>query len=175
MTTSGSTTLSVTTNSTTLLGSYPLTIRGTSGPVLHSVNVTLVIGTNQPPTATITSPSSNVTVNPGGAVSYAGSGADPDGSITRVRLVVSRRCARFELGGRTGDVVYSTPGTFVASLTVTDNAGAVSTAATRTVSVSDFGVSATPGSRTVVAGGSTTYAATVAPLNGFTGTVVSDA
>jgi uncharacterized membrane protein len=41
--TSGSTTLSVATSVSTPAGSYPLTITGTSGPVTHSVNVTLVI------------------------------------------------------------------------------------------------------------------------------------
>jgi uncharacterized membrane protein len=41
--TSGSTTLDVTTSTSTPAGSYPLTLTGTSGPVTHSVNVTLVI------------------------------------------------------------------------------------------------------------------------------------
>jgi len=41
--TSGSTTLNVTTSASTPAGSYPLTLTGTSGPVTHSVNVTLVI------------------------------------------------------------------------------------------------------------------------------------
>ena len=36
---------------------------------------------NQAPTATITSPSSNVTINPGQSVSFAGTGSDPDGTI----------------------------------------------------------------------------------------------
>ena len=153
--------------------SYPLTIRGTSGPVTHTADVSLVIGTttNQAPTATITSPSSNVTVNSGGSVSYAGSGTNPDGSISAYAWSFPGGAPASSSVAAPGPVVYATPGTFVASLTVTDNAGAVSTAATRTVTVSDFTVSATPGSRTVASGGSTTYTATVAPVNGFTGTV----
>jgi uncharacterized membrane protein len=41
--TSGSTTLNVATSASTPPGSYPLTLTGTSGPVTHSVNVTLVV------------------------------------------------------------------------------------------------------------------------------------
>src|SRR5207244_496401 len=40
---SGSTTLSVTTSGTTPGGTYTLAITGTSGPVSHTVNVTLVV------------------------------------------------------------------------------------------------------------------------------------
>src|SRR5207253_5476714 len=36
---------------------------------------------NQPPTATITSPAGNVTVTAGQAVSFTGTGSDPDGTI----------------------------------------------------------------------------------------------
>ena len=70
-----------------------------------------------------------------------------------------------------GNVSYSTPGTYVASLTVTDNQGLASQPVTRTVTVSNFTVSATPASQTVVAGQGTTYTATVTPASGFTGTV----
>ena len=38
--------------------------------------------TNQPPTATITSPATNVTIAPGGSVSFAGTGNDSDGTIS---------------------------------------------------------------------------------------------
>ena len=43
VTTSGSTTMSVSTSAATPPGSYPLTIRGTSGPRTRTVNVTLVV------------------------------------------------------------------------------------------------------------------------------------
>ena len=42
---SGSSVLSVSTLSTTVFGSYPLSIRGTSGSLTHSAPVTLVVGT----------------------------------------------------------------------------------------------------------------------------------
>ena len=82
--TSGSTTLTVATTAATPPGSYTLGIRGTSGPRLRTVNVTLVVvdASNQAPTASITSPATNVTVNPGGSVSFSGSGTYPDGTIS---------------------------------------------------------------------------------------------
>ena len=64
-----------------------------------------------------------------------------------------------------GNVTYSTPGTYMATFTVTDK-GLTSPAATRTITVSDFSLSATPTSQTVTAGASTSYTATVAPLTG---------
>ena len=68
-------------------------------------------------------------------------------------------------------MTYSTPGTYVASFIVTDNEGLASQPATRTITVSNFSVSATPSSRAVMAGQSATYTATVTPASGFTGTV----
>ena len=67
--------------------------------------------------------------------------------------------------------MYPSPGTYVASFTVTDNGGASSAAATRTITVADFSLSATPASRTVLPGGSTTYSATVTGTSGFTDSV----
>ena len=52
---------------------------------------------NQAPTATITSPATNVTRNPGGSVSFAGTGNDPDGTISAYALDVPGRHSRFEL------------------------------------------------------------------------------
>ena len=48
-----------------------------------TANVTLTINAaNQAPVASITSPASNVTVNPGGTVAFSGNGTDTDGSVT---------------------------------------------------------------------------------------------
>jgi len=114
---------------------------------------------NQPPTATITSPASNVTVDPGGSVFFAGAGNDPDGSINAYSWSFPGGVPPFELAGNGRERGLCDSGTSVASLTVTDNAGAQSSPATRTVTVSNFALSATPASRSVSPGGSTTYAA----------------
>jgi PKD repeat protein len=128
-------------------------------------------GPNQAPTATITSPETNVTRNPGGSVSFAGTGNDPDGTIGAYAWTFPGGNPGSSSVANPGNVIYSTPGTYTATFRVTDNGGLTSPAATRTITVSDFSLSATPTSRTVLPGASTSYTATVAPLNGFTGTV----
>jgi PKD repeat protein len=168
---SGVSTLTVSTSASTPAGSYPLTIRGTSGPLTRTAAVTLVVSASQPPTATITRPSGNVTINPGGVVSFAGSGTDPDGSITSYSWSFPGGTPSTSTVASPGNVTYSTPGTYTASLTVTDNSGATSSPATRTVTIADFSLSASPSSRSVSPGAGTTYNATVTPGTGFTGTV----
>jgi hypothetical protein len=126
---------------------------------------------NQAPIATIDSPVGNVTRNPGDVVSFSGSGSDPDGTIGAYAWTFPGGVPGTSSGATAGDVTYSTPGTYVASLLVTDNKGLASQAATRNVTVSDFTLSATPASRTVSSGGSASYTTTLNPLNGFTGVV----
>lgn len=129
-----------------------------------------VVASNQPPVATITSPATNVTRNPGSSVSFAGTGSD-DGSISAYAWTFPGGSPSSSSVASPGAVTYATPGSYVATFTVTDDQGLVSAPATRTITVSDFTLSATPASRTVVPGGSTTYTATISAVNGFTGTV----
>ena len=110
---------------------------------------------NQAPTATITSPATNVTRNPGGSVSFAGTGSDPDGTISAYAWTFPGGTPASSSVANAGNVTYSTPGTYTATFRVTDNRGLTSPAATRTITVSDFSLSATPASRTVLPGGST--------------------
>jgi hypothetical protein len=76
-----------------------------------------------PPTGSIDSPSGDVVVLAGQSVFFSGSGSDPDGEIT----AYSWSFAGGEPGSSNvatpGGVTYSTPGTFVVTFTVTDDAG----------------------------------------------------
>jgi PKD repeat protein len=126
---------------------------------------------NQAPTATITSPASNVTVSPGQSVLFAGTGSDPDGTIAAYSWSFPGGNPGSSSVASPGNVTYSTPGTYVASFTVTDNGGLTSPTATRTITVPDFSLSATPASQAVLPGGSTSYTATVTAGAGFSGTV----
>jgi hypothetical protein len=126
---------------------------------------------NQAPVATITSPASNVTVNPGGTVAFSGAGTDADGSVTAYSWTFAGGVPGSSSIAAPGSVSYSTPGSYAASFTVTDDKGLASTPATRAVTVSNFTLSATPASQAVTAGQNATYTATVTPVSGFTGTV----
>ena len=83
------------------------------------------LASDTPPTGSIDSPSGNVIILAGQSVFFSGSGSDPDGQITAYSWSF--------LGGEPdsshvatpGNVTYSTPGTFVATFTVTDDAGLI--------------------------------------------------
>jgi len=126
---------------------------------------------NQPPTATITSSAGNVTIYPGQSVSFAGTGSDSDGTIAAYSWTFPGGNPSSSSVANPGNVTYSTAGTYTVSFTVTDSGGAKSQPATRTVTVADFSLSATPASGSILAGASTTYTATVTAGPGFTRTV----
>ena len=151
-------------------GYYMLFILNSAGVPSVASFVRVTAG-NQAPTATITSPASNVTINPGGSVAFSGTGSDADGTITAYSWTFTGGSPASSSQANAGNVTYSTPGTYTASFRVTDNGGLQSAPATRTVTVTDFSLSATPTSSTVLPGGSTTYTATLNPGAGFTGTV----
>src|SRR5262249_60312966 len=73
--------------------------------------------------------------------------------------------------GHAGDVVAPRPGPYVATFRGPDNSGSTSQPATRTVTVSDFSIGASPSSQTVAPGAGTSYTATIAAINGFAGAV----
>ena len=126
---------------------------------------------NQAPSATITSPASNATVAAGQSVVFSGSGNDPDGTIGAYRWSFPGGNPSSSTLASAGNVTYSAPGTYVASLTVTDNGGLVSPAATRTITVPDFSIAASPSSQTVLVGGSANYSTTIAGGAGFSSAV----
>jgi hypothetical protein len=110
-------------------------------------------------------------VGAGQSVSFSGSGSGPDGTISAYAWTFP--------GGNPGSsalaspfsVMYSTPGTYVASFSVTDNGGLTSPPATRTITVPNYSLTAASSSLTAAPGGRVSYTATVTAQTGFTGTV----
>ncbi|HVH69884.1 MAG TPA: galactose oxidase-like domain-containing protein [Candidatus Dormibacteraeota bacterium] len=128
-----------------------------------------------PPTGTILSPASNVTIAAGQSVSFSGKGSDPDGTITSYSWTFPGGNPSASSLATPGNVIYGAPGSFTATLTVTDNAGLTDpNPPTRTITVNpapDFGISAAPSSQMVVRTMSTSFSVTIASTNGFAGTV----
>jgi hypothetical protein len=79
---------------------------------------------NQAPVGTISSPTAGVTIESGQSVTFAGSGTDPDGTVTEHRWSFPGGTPATSTSATPGAVTYSKPGTFDAVLTVTDNLGA---------------------------------------------------
>jgi hypothetical protein len=176
----GSSTLAVTTATTTPTGTYPLTIRGASGTLSHSAPASLVVNpapdfslsatpasrsvggsaTSTTYTVAITPLNgfnSPVTLSASGPLIGALGTFSPNPATTSSTLTVS--------------IMSSTPaGTY--TLTLTGTSGSLSHSTTVTLVVNaDFSLSASPTSRTISQGQSTTYTVAIKALNGFTGPV----
>lgn len=78
---------------------------------------------NQPPKGTITNPTADVTITAGQSVTFAGDGTDADGSVAKFSWVFPGGSPMTSTAATPGTVTFSTAGTYVASLTVTDNLG----------------------------------------------------
>lgn len=155
-------------------GYYMLFILNSSGVPSIATIVQLSLAANDtPPTGTITNPASNVTITAGQSVNYSGTGSDPDGTVTGYSWSFPGGTPSSSNLANPGNITYSTPGTYTTTFTVTDNAGLTDpNPPTRTVTVqSDFSLSASPASQTVVQGSGTSYTATVTAGTGFSGTV----
>ena len=155
-------------------GYYMLFILNSSGvpSVAQFIQLSL-LPTVQPPTGTITSPANNLTIAPGQAVNFAGTGTSSSGTIAAYSWVFQGGNPTSSVLANPGAVTYSTAGTYVASLTVTDNSGVTDPSPpTRIITVTpDFSLSATPTAQNVAAGGNATINVTVNPAGPFSGTV----
>jgi uncharacterized membrane protein len=187
VTTSGSTTLSVTTSSTTPAGSYPLTITGTSGSIVHTNSVTLVVNAAPVPDYSVSATPASQTVIQGSGTSYTATVTPVNGFTGTVTFSVAGLPAG--AAGTFNPTSVNTSGSSTLSvttsastptgsypLTITGTSGTLSHSASVTLVVNaapvpDYSVSATPASQTVIQGAGTSYTATVTPVNGFTGTV----
>jgi subtilase family serine protease len=185
---SGSSTMSVTTSSTTPAGTYTLTITGTSGSLTHTTTVTLVVNSSASPNFSISASPSSQTVTPGNGTSYTATVTASGGFTGNVTLTASGlpsgANASFSPNPITGGSGSSTmtvttssttpAGTY--ALTITGTSGSLAHSTTVTLVVSSggspsFSISASPASRTVTRGNSTTYTVTATATNGFNGQV----
>jgi hypothetical protein len=92
--------------------------------------------TDVPPTGSITSPATDLTIGKGQSVTFAGSGTAPSGSITGYSWVFRGGTPATSALANPGAVTYSTPGSYTATLTVTDSAGITDPSpVTRTITV----------------------------------------
>ena len=115
---------------------------------------------NQAPTATITSPTADMKVDAGQSVFFSGDATDSDGTISAYSWTFPGGSPASASVANPGYVQYSTPGTFVASFKATDNGGLSSSTVSRTITVPDFSLTASPSSQTLSAGAGTLYTAT---------------
>ncbi len=185
VTTSGTTTMAVTTTSAVAAGSYPLTITGTDGTLTHSAPVTLVVTAPVVGDFTISAAPASQTVAAGSATSYTATITPSGGFTDTVAFSASGlpagASASFSPGSVPGTgsstmtvttTAATAAGTYVVTITGTGSTLTHSTTVTLVVTApANFTISATPASVTISRGGTATYTVTIAPQNGFTGTV----
>jgi len=189
VTTSGSSTLAVTTTTAVAAGTYPLTITGTDGTLTHTASVSLVVNAAIVGDFSISASPASQTVQAGSGTSYTTTVTPIGGFTDTVSLSVSGLPAGASASFTPASIVggsgsstlnvstsTSTPqGTYTLTITGADGALQHSTTVTLVVTPPpqppDFTISASPASLTVRRGTSGSYTVTVGALNGFTGTV----
>ena len=152
-------------------GYYMLFLLDSTGVPSKAQFIQLSLYPSTPPTATITSPASNVTIVAGNSVNFGTTSTSdqyswvfPGGSPGTSTLQ------------NPGNVTFDTPGTYVASLTVIDSFGnsdpnPPTVEITVLPSTPDFSIAVGPPAAQVVPGQAATFTVTITPENGFNGTV----
>jgi hypothetical protein len=183
ITTSGSSTLTVSTSSTTPVGSYPLTITATSGSLVHTATTTLVV--NAPADFSVSAAPASQSVTQGNNTTYTVNVAASNGFAGTVGLSVtglpqgatgSFSPSSIATSGSSTLTVNTSSTTSAGSypLTITAASGALVHTATVTLvvnAVGTFTISVAPTSQTVSRGSSTQYAVTITAQGGFSSTV----
>lgn len=188
---SGSANLTVSPNRKTSLGTYTLTITGTSGSLSHSVQVTFVVGTLSNPDFSLSSSPTSQTVAPGSTASYSiavtGSGnftnsvdLTENGLPTGATPTFTPVTVTGGSGSSALDVSTSSSlatGTYMFTVTGKSASGSPVHSLSLTLVVQqagsngNFSISISPANQSVGPKSSASYTVTVTALNGFTGTV----
>ena len=183
-----SSTLTVSTTGSVGVGTYPFTIKGTSGSLTHTASATLVVqSTVQADFAVGVSPASR-TVTAGGATTYSVGVTGTGGFSGSVALSLSglpggvtSSFSPASLAAGASSTLTLTAGALLAAgtypFTITGTSGSLvhSVAASLVVQSSsataDFSISVTPSSATVPSTGSTTFTVSITGSGGFSGLV----
>jgi len=179
----GYSTLTVVVGASTLPGTYPLTIIGSNGSVIRQTTVSLVVSATAD--FSVSAGPASRTIPPGITTTYAVTVGASGGFDGKVNLSV--------IGSPAGVTASFNPSSFAgpgsSTLTVVAGAGAPTGAYILTITgtcsslirtapvslvinpAAGFSLSATPSSRTITRGKSTTYAVSVVPAADFSGKV----
>lgn len=178
--TSGSSTLSISTAASTPLGSYTLTISGSDGVLTHTTTVTLVVTqpdfsiSAAPATQTVTSgQSASYTVTIGAVNGYSGTVSfNVAGLPAGASFLFSPNTVTGS--GSSNLTIATTSGTTPNGsypLTITASDGVLTHSTNVTLVVTDFGISVSPASQTVVQGSGANYTVSLVVSTTFVGTV----
>jgi hypothetical protein len=143
-------------------GNY--TVTATSGSMAGTASVTVVA----PVLTSITVSPSSATVPVGGTQQFTATGYDQNGVVLATQPTIAWSVNG---GGNISGGLFTSGSTAGGPFTVTAASGSVSGTASVTVVQPDFSLSASPTSRSIKHGQSTSYSVTTTRLNGFAGTV----
>jgi uncharacterized membrane protein len=176
---SGSSTLTVSTSGSTAAGNYTLAINGTGNSLTHTATVTLSVTD-----FSLSVTPSSQTINANGGTSYTASVAGANGfggsvalSLAGLPAGATSSFSPGSIGNGSGSSTLMistdcsiTPGTYPLSITGTSGSLTHSAAVSLVVNpaASDFGLTASPSSQTVIVGGGASFNATVTAQNCFT-------
>jgi len=152
-------------------GFYMLFLLDSAGVPSKAAFVQLTPYSTAPPSGSIGSPASDVTIPAGGAVTFGASS-----SAAKYSWVFPGGSPATSTAQNPGTVTFASPGTYPASLTVIDsNGNSDPNPPTRKITVTpttpDFSIAVGPSAQQVVPGGAAAFAVTVTPVSGFTGAV----
>jgi uncharacterized membrane protein len=182
---SGNSTLTITTTTAVAPGTYSLTLTGTSGSLVHTTTVTLVVTSNATDFTVVATPSTE-TVRAGESAIYILAVTPVNGFTGTVTFSIAKGLAgtfspsSVTLTGSGPATTMLTKPTSPSSGNSNFNVGIVGTSGTLSHQVNvtlvtstsaDFSIATAPSQQTIVAGNSTTYDVTTTDISGFTGYV----